>query len=105
MMVAAREVTRPAAIRGKKWFLGEPSYRPEARQQARKFPAGTARAEVVPAELLEQLLVAVDDAVAALHLRFGRESFATLTGDFERRLVVLVMIMVLHNSSDSVCCG
>ena len=37
-----------------------------------KAVARAARAEVVTAELLEQLLVAVQDAEPAPHMRFGR---------------------------------
>ena len=36
-----------------------------------KAPARAAGAEIIPAELLEKLLVSVDHAVAAAHLRFG----------------------------------
>jgi len=36
-----------------------------------KPSAGAAGAEVIPAELLQELLVAVDDAASAAHLRFG----------------------------------
>jgi hypothetical protein len=36
-----------------------------------KASAGAAGAEVIPPELLEKLLVAMDDAVAAAHLRLG----------------------------------
>src|SRR5215213_3396535 len=39
-----------------------------------KPPRGAAGTEVVAAELLEQLLVAAHDALAALHARLGRES-------------------------------
>jgi hypothetical protein len=34
--------------------------------------AGAARAEIVAPEFLDQLLVAVDDAIAAAHARFRR---------------------------------
>jgi hypothetical protein len=34
--------------------------------------AGAARAEIIAPEFLDQLLVAVDDAIAAAHGRFGR---------------------------------
>ena len=36
-----------------------------------KASAGAAGAEIISPELLKKLLVAVDDAVAAAHLRFG----------------------------------
>lgn len=39
-----------------------------------KASAGAAGAEVIPPELLDKFLVAVDDAVAAAHLRLGRVS-------------------------------
>jgi hypothetical protein len=35
-----------------------------------KPAAGAARAEIVPAELFDKLLVAMNDAEAALHFRF-----------------------------------
>jgi hypothetical protein len=34
--------------------------------------AGAARAEIIAPEFLDQLLVAVDDAIAAAHARFRR---------------------------------
>jgi hypothetical protein len=42
-----------------------PSNRPERRQQALKPASGAAWAQVIAAELLDQLLVAVHDAIAA----------------------------------------
>jgi hypothetical protein len=42
-----------------------------------------ARARVVAAELLDEFLVTVDDAEAALHVRLGREAATTLTGALE----------------------
>jgi hypothetical protein len=38
---------------------------------------GTARAEIVPTELLSQLLVAVDDPESAQYLRLGRVSLSS----------------------------
>jgi hypothetical protein len=49
-----------------------PSKRPDLRQQRRKAAARTARARVVPAELLQELGVGADDAVAALDARLAR---------------------------------
>jgi hypothetical protein len=48
-----------------------------------KPAAGAARATIVSAELLQQLLVRVDHALAALNARFGRISFAPFTRDLE----------------------
>jgi hypothetical protein len=48
-----------------------------------KPAAGAARATIVSAELLQQLLVRVDHALAALNARFGRISFAPFTCDLE----------------------
>jgi len=48
-----------------------PSKRPERRQQFLKASAGRAGAQVIAAQLFEQLLVAVHHAVAASHLRLG----------------------------------
>ena len=50
----------------------EPSKRPVLRQQRRKAAAGTARARVVPAELLEEFGVDADDAVATLDAGLAR---------------------------------
>src|SRR5688572_2634646 len=41
-------------------------------QHRLKATSGTARTEVLPPEFLHQLPVAVDDAIAAFHARFGR---------------------------------
>jgi len=49
-----------------------PSKRPVLRQQRRKAAARTARARVVPAELLQELGVDADDAVATLDARLAR---------------------------------
>ena len=49
--------------------------------------AGTARAEIVSAELFLKDLVAMDDPFATLHLRFGREAFATLAHGLKKMTV------------------
>ena len=56
-------------------------------QQLLKALRGAARAEIVPAELLSQLLVAVDDPESAPNLRLGRVflSSAYLTARKEGR--------------------
>jgi len=41
-----------------------------------KRPPASARARIVPAELLDQFLVAVDDAETAFHADFGRETLS-----------------------------
>jgi hypothetical protein len=46
-------------------------------QQLLKALRGAARAEIVPAELLGQLLVAVDDPEPAPNLRLGRVSLSS----------------------------
>ena len=46
-------------------------------QQLLKALPGAARAEIVPAELLSQLLVAVDDPESAPNLRLGRVSLSS----------------------------
>jgi hypothetical protein len=43
-----------------------------------KAASGTAWAEVVPAQLLIQFFLAVNDAVTALNLGFRRETFTAL---------------------------
>jgi len=48
-------------------------------RQLLKAPSRSARAEVVPAELLDELLVAVDDPEAAPNLRLGRVSLSSAT--------------------------
>jgi hypothetical protein len=48
-----------------------------------KPPAGAARTEVVAAELLCQLLVAMHELLAALDLGLGGETFAALACDFK----------------------
>jgi hypothetical protein len=48
-----------------------------------KPAAGTAGAQVVSAEPLEKLLVAVHYAIAALNARFGRITLPALTCDLE----------------------
>jgi hypothetical protein len=49
-----------------------------------KSASGAADAEIVAAELLLQLDIAMDDADAALHARFGRIGLATLARDLKR---------------------
>jgi hypothetical protein len=46
-------------------------------QQLLKVPRGAARAEIVPTELLSQLLVAVHDPQSAPNLRLGRVSLSS----------------------------
>ena len=53
-------------------------------QQFLKTPPGSARAWIVAAEFLEQLLLTVDDPRAALDARLGRIAFATLAAHFKR---------------------
>ena len=57
-------------------------------QQLLKALPGATRAEIVPAELLGQLLVAVDDPEPAPNLRLGRVSLSSayLTARKEGRL-------------------
>ena len=52
-------------------------------QQFLKPPRRAARAGILAAQLLAQLLVAVDDAIATLDACFRRETAATLTGDLD----------------------
>lgn len=49
-----------------------------------KSASGAAEAEIVAAELLLQFDIAMDDADAALHARFGRVGSATLARDLKR---------------------
>ena len=56
---------------------------PLRRQQRLKAAAGAARARVVAAELLLQVLVAVDDTQAPLDLGLRREALASLARDLE----------------------
>jgi hypothetical protein len=49
-----------------------------------KTPPGSAGAEIVAAEFFEELLVAVDDAVAALHARFGGVALPALAARLKR---------------------
>jgi hypothetical protein len=61
---------------------------PVRRQQRLKRPRGAAWARIVAAELLDKLLRAADNAVAALDSRLRREALAPLARDREssRRL-------------------
>jgi hypothetical protein len=54
-------------------------------QQFLKSARRAAWTQVVAAELLVELFVDVNDAVAALHVRFGREPAAALTRALESR--------------------
>jgi hypothetical protein len=47
-----------------------PSYVPDFKQQALKPASGSARAQVVAAELFNQLDIAMDDATSTLDLGF-----------------------------------
>jgi hypothetical protein len=46
-----------------------PSNRPVPMQQRLKFPRRSARARIISPELLEELFFAVNEAIAALHMR------------------------------------
>jgi hypothetical protein len=48
-----------------------------------KTPPGAAGAEVVAAEFLEQLFVAVDDPLAAFDARLGRVALAAFAAHFK----------------------
>jgi hypothetical protein len=50
-----------------------------------KAPPGSAGAQIIPAEFLDQFLVAMNDAMTALDARFGREPFPTLAAALERK--------------------
>jgi hypothetical protein len=52
-----------------------------------KPASGAARAGIVAAKLLHKLLLAMDDSESALHLGFGRESFAALTAALVERKI------------------
>jgi hypothetical protein len=54
-------------------------------QQFLKPATGAARAGIVAAELLDEFLVPVHDAISAFDTGFGRESLATLTRDLATR--------------------
>ena len=68
--------------------------RPDFRQQRLEPLARPARAQVVPADLLDQFLVAVDDPPAAFHLRFAGESPSGVCSSArKKRLVGLVLLV------------
>src|SRR5262245_24216854 len=69
-------------------------------QQFLKPARGPARARVVPAELLEQLLVSAHDPAASLHARFGRISLPALTRDLETGTGLRVWSSSWHDSFD-----
>jgi hypothetical protein len=50
-----------------------------------KPAAGATGADIVSAQLLEEILFAVDKPESGFHVRLGRESFAALTAALERR--------------------
>jgi len=52
-------------------------------QQRLKPKTGAAGARIISAKLLDQFLASVHDAVAALDLRFRRETFATFARDLK----------------------
>jgi hypothetical protein len=54
-------------------------------QQFLKPMAGPTWTWIIAAELLDQFLVPVYDAITALYARFGRETFLTLTRGLETR--------------------
>jgi len=60
-----------------------PSKLPFSRQHRLKLPPGSARTQVVPSQLFDQFFFSVNYAVAALHVRFGRESLPALTASFK----------------------
>jgi hypothetical protein len=52
-------------------------------QQFLKAPSGTAGAGVIAAQLLDQFLITVHDAVAALHVHLGRVALPSFTAPFK----------------------
>jgi hypothetical protein len=52
-------------------------------QHRLKSPPRPTEAEIISAEFLDELLAAADNAIAAFHLRFGREPFTALATDLE----------------------
>ena len=51
-----------------------------------KAPIRPAGAQVVPPQFLDELLLAADDLVSALHVGFGREAFAAFAATLESRV-------------------
>ena len=51
-----------------------------------KRPPASARARIVAAELLDELLVAVDDPMAAFHARFGGETLSDACSSARKQL-------------------
>ena len=62
-------------------------------QQFLKAPAGTARARVVAAEILNEFLAAANHLAAAFHMGFRHEALAPLAHGLEKKSI----------SSNSVC--
>jgi hypothetical protein len=52
-------------------------------QQRLKSPPGSARARIIAAEFLQELLTTTHDAIAALDLSLRREAFTTFATDLE----------------------
>jgi hypothetical protein len=96
--------SRDPTIRGKKWFLFAPSYRPVRRQHFLKAASRAARAKVVPAQLFAEFLGSMNDSQTAFHIRFGREPLAALAGEFEIG-VFMIMSVVWHMASWFEGCG
>jgi hypothetical protein len=67
------------------WLL-TPSNLPLFMQHFLKRPAASARARIVAAELLDELLVAVDDAAAASHGSFGGETLSGACSSAQKQL-------------------
>lgn len=74
--VVSRGSSHPSTFRQK---------RPVFRQHFLKPATGAAGTRIVPTQLLRQVLVPVNDAIAAFDLRLARESAATLTRVLESR--------------------
>ena len=84
--IRVRSRNSNTVIRGKKWLRRLPSNWPERIQHFLKFARGTARAQVVATEFLDQLFVAVDYAKAAFDTRLGRETSTAFTASLESRV-------------------
>ena len=65
---------------------------------------GAAWAKIVSAQLLAEFLNPVNDADSAFHLRFGRETFASLASDFEVGFFAIICV-VCHTVSVVEGCG
>jgi hypothetical protein len=88
----------PRTSRGNTRCAGHRQNRPPRKQHCLKAASRPARARIVATQFFDQLLVAVHDALPALHARLRREAISPLAGPLKRTSLESVDCVWLESS-------